>query len=407
MARAFDAPGRGQGPERLPPQIVAILRPEIPALIDDIVGEIGSAIPEFVDPGREPRAGLRAAAEQALATFMDLLSGSTDSVERRDELCRALGRREAHEGRSMDALQAAYRTGVQVAWRRATEVGRRRGLSSAVMSRLADAAFSYIDELATLSVEGYMEAKARSSERRVERHRLLLDLVLKRPAVARAALVAPAEEAGWDVPDEVTMVALPAQARCLIEALDPDVLADAGPPDPILLVPGPLDRGRRAMLAAAIPERRAAAGLTVLLEDARDSLRWARQALALVDAGILEDDGLVVCEDHLLELWLLSDGALLDQIARRRLARMARLSRTQHGRLTETLGAWLETQGNAVDTARILQVHPQTVRYRMRQVSELFGAELADADSRFTLELVLRADRLRRRRTPPPRGVPP
>ena len=42
-----------------------------------------------------------------------------------------------------------------------------------------------------------------------------------------------------------------------------------------------------------------------------------------------------------------------------------------------------------------LGVHPQTVRYRLRQIRELWGDEIDDPDRRFELELVLRAQRLR------------
>jgi hypothetical protein len=39
---------------------------------------------------------------------------------------------------------------------------------------------------------------------------------------------------------------------------------------------------------------------------------------------------------------------------------------------------------------RRLHVHPQTIRYRLRQVSELFGEALHDPDDRFRLLLALR-----------------
>ena len=42
-----------------------------------------------------------------------------------------------------------------------------------------------------------------------------------------------------------------------------------------------------------------------------------------------------------------------------------------------------------------LSVHPQTVRYRLRQIRELWGDEIDNPDRRFELELVLRAQRLR------------
>jgi DNA-binding PucR family transcriptional regulator len=47
--------------------------------------------------------------------------------------------------------------------------------------------------------------------------------------------------------------------------------------------------------------------------------------------------------------------------------------------------------------AERLQVHPQTVRYRMRKLEQALGGQLRDPDSRFAIEAVLRATRLRDR----------
>ena len=38
-------------------------------------------------------------------------------------------------------------------------------------------------------------------------------------------------------------------------------------------------------------------------------------------------------------------------------------------------------------------MHPQTVRYRLNQLREVFGSALDDADARFELELALRLRR--------------
>ena len=40
--------------------------------------------------------------------------------------------------------------------------------------------------------------------------------------------------------------------------------------------------------------------------------------------------------------------------------------------------------------AQRIHVHPQTVRYRLRQIQELFGDQLRDPDRRFELQLALR-----------------
>ena len=409
MARPLESGRADRPPGRLTPQVAAVLRPELDSLAEDIMAEIRRTIPAYARlPERGERQELRLGVEQVLRTFVDRISGSEESRERRDELCRWLGRGEAYRGRSLDALQAAYRIGVQVAWRRVAEIGQRHKLSSAVMSQLAGALFAYIDELASLSVEGFQQARARVGDSRAEARRRLLRLLVGRPRPSKAVLARAAEAAGWRMPAEVVPVAVPPKARTMPEALDAGVLRDLDRAEPYLIVPGPLDEERLARLTAALPERRGALGPSVPPTEATDSLRWARRTLALMDAGILAVTGLARAEDHLLELWLLADGALLDQVARRRLAVLSGMGDGRRRRLIETLGAWLESEGNAVETADRLQVHPQTVRYRLRQITDVCGDRLADPDSRFALEAVLRAERLRRGGLPelPKRGSP-
>ena len=65
--------------------------------------------------------------------------------------------------------------------------------------------------------------------------------------------------------------------------------------------------------------------------------------------------------------------------------------------MTETLVAWLETSGTAPAMAERLSVHPQTVRYRMRNLERALDGQLSDPDTRFAIEAVLRATRLRDR----------
>ena len=133
------------------------------------------------------------------------------------------------------------------------------------------------------------------------------------------------------------------------------------------------------------------------LADAANSLRWARRALALSRDGIIDAGQLTFCEDYLVELLLLADDALIDQLGQRWLGALGPLTPVQRQRLTETFGAWLETRGTAPAIAEQLQVHPQTVRYRMRKLQGLFGSQLADPNARFAIEIVLRARRLRNR----------
>ena len=174
-----------------------------------------------------------------------------------------------------------------------------------------------------------------------------------------------------------------------------EVLASLDEPQPHLLVPGDAGAHRWAALEAQLGRRRAAIGLAVPLADAADSLRWARQALALAENGTIDAGPLVFCEDHLVTLWLLSDAALADQVSRRHFAALEALPARQQERLTETFGAWLETRGTAAEIADRLQVHPQTVRYRIRQLERTLGDQFGDPNARFAMEMVLRVMRLR------------
>jgi DNA-binding PucR family transcriptional regulator len=94
---------------------------------------------------------------------------------------------------------------------------------------------------------------------------------------------------------------------------------------------------------------------------------------------------------------LSSDWALVEQLADREFAAVRELTPHRRSRLIETLEAWLEARGSAAKIAERLQVHPQTVRYRMRQLEQSLGEQLDDPDSRFAMELVLRARRLHER----------
>ena len=51
---------------------------------------------------------------------------------------------------------------------------------------------------------------------------------------------------------------------------------------------------------------------------------------------------------------------------------------------------WLAEQGRLGQVAERLGVHPQTARYRLARLRELFGDALDDPDARFWLELALR-----------------
>ena len=71
------------------------------------------------------------------------------------------------------------------------------------------------------------------------------------------------------------------------------------------------------------------------------------------------------------------------------LAPLADLRPATRQKLAETLRAWLLHQGRRDDVAAALFVHPQTVRYRMGQLRELYGDRLDDPETIRDLTLAL------------------
>jgi hypothetical protein len=158
-----------------------------------------------------------------------------------------------------------------------------------------------------------------------------------------------------------------------------------------VFLPDPDAPGRRRQIAAALADGPAivSRGPTVPWAEAASSLRRAAAAYRLAASGRIQQ-GLVVAEDHLATLLLAADPGLARDLAASRLAPLAALGDGPRARLTETLRAWLDRPGQVQAVAAELDVHPQTVRYRLKQLRELFGARLEDPDARFELSLALR-----------------
>lgn len=99
---------------------------------------------------------------------------------------------------------------------------------------------------------------------------------------------------------------------------------------------------------------------------------------------------LVTSEDLLAERVL--DGDLL---ARRSLVEDVYVPLQSAGpEVVETLTAYLDQGGSIEGTARVLYVHPNTVRYRLKRVLELTGLAPNDARHAFTLRIALVVGRL-------------
>jgi len=181
-------------------------------------------------------------------------------------------------------------------------------------------------------------------------------------------------------------------AERLAVRLGPEALVTHQPPLNVAMIPAP---ARREELEAAVRGRRAAVGPEVSWQDAGISFTRAREVLRLAgEGGIDGDEALIVAERHRMSLLLGADRRLARDVAESALAPLDSETELSRERLGSTLDAWLRHRGRTEAVAKSLHVHPQTVRYRLARLRELFGSRLDDPDGRFELELALRARRI-------------
>jgi hypothetical protein len=385
--------------EALPAEVAEVLRPELPALADEIVTELSHGVPDYARPLEGPFGkALRSGVEEALGRFTSMVENPHADRDESREVYLNLGRGEMRAGRSLDALLAAYRLGARVAWRRLAAAGERAGLPPHTLYALAEAIFAYIDELSADSIEGYAREQAAAAGTFQRRRQRLAALLVQDPPAAPATLEAEAANSAWRLPRSLAALVVDAaeesgeQADRLALRLGPEALVAHVAPFIVALVPA---GGSRSELEAAVRGRRAALGPAVTWQEAGVSFTRASELLRLArDGGIEDADGLLLADTHNLSLLLGLDRRLARDVADTALAPLEAETELSRERLGSTLDAWLRHRGRTEAVARALHVHPQTVRYRLARLRELFGQRLDDPDARFELELALRARRL-------------
>jgi len=379
--------------------VVDVLRGRLGAVAGSTVEAITVEVPSYANALAGPMgATIRGAVELALGGFLSLASRPSDS-DPGTPLAPAragaydLGRGEARSGRTMDALLAAYRVGARVSWRELSRTAVEAGLSADTLARFAELVFAYIDDLSAASVAGHTDELATSGRVRDRYLQRLGRAILLGQHVD--VLVSAAARADWEPPQTLTAVLLPAsQVRGALTRLDRNTLQpeedlpdlESGSEVAVLLVPE-ADGTRRAPLLQALRGRTAYVGPARPWARARESYDRALRAHRLELGGREED--VVDTEAHLAALVLHADPAALADLRARALEPLAGLRPATAERLAETLGAWLLHQGRRDDVAAALHVHPQTVRYRMGQVREVYGARLEDPAEVLALTVAL------------------
>jgi glycosyltransferase A (GT-A) superfamily protein (DUF2064 family) len=376
----------------VPAELRPILEPELGTIAEEIIRSIVTAIPAYRRPMRGAFGrGVHTAIDQALVQFLDQMGHPIPPERPGREVYLALGRGELRAGRSLDALQLAYRIGARVAWRRFASAARAAGVDGATQALLAEAIFAYIDELSAESVEGYALEQSVDAGERQREHSALVRAIVSGVAedVDRLAV-----SVAWALPRRLAVVVCRHRNPERLAALVGEgALAGRVDEHVVVIIPDPDAPERRSRITRAFGDRSAAFGPTVALDQAHASYDRALRCSALQDAGIISSDGLANSNEHLAALVVHADPEALADLAARRLGALDSLTPMQRSRMEATLAAWLTHHGSVAEAAADLVVHPQTVRYRVARLRELLGDQLEDPDARFELALALRAPR--------------
>jgi PucR C-terminal helix-turn-helix domain len=374
---------------RLPPEVVGDMRSQLPAVAERVVDAVVEEVPSYTEAFDSTMAEtIRNAVALALAGFLSLASGrrgadpgtpTAPAVEGSYQL----GRGEARSGRSTDALLAAFRVGARVSWREMSMIAVRNGVEGDMLVDFAELVFAYIDELSAAAVAGHTDeltTTGRARQRMLERvaHHLLSGSPVDQVVTA-------ADRAGWEPPQTLTAVIVPeAQVRPVLSAVSPATLQAADVPeleDGVLLLVPDAHAHRRGALLRTLADRGSIAGPARPWLEVRGSYDRALRARA---AGIELDT-----EAHLVRLVLDADPAARADLRAALLAPLDGLRPGTAEKLVDTLRSWLLHQGRREEVAAELFVHPQTVRYRMGQLRELYGDRLDDPETVLALVVAL------------------
>jgi hypothetical protein len=266
-------------------------------------------------------------------------------------------------------------------------------MSAAMIARFAALVFAFIDQLSASSASGHTDEQATAGRVRQRYLDQLTEQLLA--GESPEVLLASAERANWKTPRTLTAVLLPIdQTRGLAAQLNPGTLqiSDGLPElDPseswaVALIPDADGRHRKALLAV-LADRQAIVGPSRPWRAVHASYRRVVRARALTTTS----EGALDTDEHLVEILLGADPEAAEDLRRRALAPLAALRPNSAGRLAETLRSWLLHQGQREAVAADLFVHPQTVRYRMNQLRELYGERLSDPRSILELTVALGA----------------
>jgi hypothetical protein len=376
--------------------LVSALDDRLPEILSEVQDQFSADWPDYAEFLNQEQDEVTEAAKEFLRRLVEIVEHPDEAAIHADEsgpqsvLFEEIGRIQWREGRELTTLLSAYQLGARVAWHHVSRVALELHVDPGTLAALAEAVFIFVDQLSSASARGFVMEQTEASAERERLRDELVDLLLSDRA-DEVAVRGAAARAGWALPKSASVILIDPEnaiGQAVLSRLDSSCLLIRRRAFLGAIVPDPVRPGRRRRLDEALRGAGAIVGHPVGLEHLPASVQIAEVAAALQREGVLDEDP-VFAEEHLDAIIVHRDPRLLVAFQARMLAPLADLSTSVRDRLTETLVSWLRHFGDRQAIASELHVHPQTVRYRMGQLHELFGATLDDPVGRARLTLAL------------------
>jgi PucR C-terminal helix-turn-helix domain len=367
--------------------LVAELDAERERLADLVVERIREAIPDF---RRLPRGTLRSAVQDTMGREFAALHDVRAPTEAELEGSRTIARERAEQGLAVESVLHAHRVAVNVIWTRFGELARERGAEVATVLAFSETLWGWADSVMDVVAASHREVELQLAREEQQRRDAFV-IALLTGSTDAAELRRESATYGIDPEREY----LPFRAR----AHDNDegkalshrtALALAGSDGLVTVLDGD---------AIGVTARKpvAIAGLTVGIgrRCALDALpaAFTQASRALQTALAFGHEGVHSLADLSILPAVLVDQALGDAFVARYLEPLAAMGR--HGAEVETtLRVWLDNGMRIDDTAKVLHVHPNTLRHRLRRFEEATGASLRSATEVMELWWALERRRL-------------
>jgi hypothetical protein len=348
-------------------KIVASLVAEIETELDGLVARTGDRIREEIPEFRRVPVdalarAIRGNVQRALIALRDLRPPTDAELEQ----AAAIGRERAEQGLTVDAVLHAYRISISSVWSRFGEVARERGADVASVLAFSETLWLWADAVMDIVAAAHREVELEQAREEQQRRDAFV-LALLTGTLSAAELRRDSATHGLDADHDY----VPFRARASTHRVASALAGGGG-----LVIA--LDRdmaGIAPRAPAAVPGVACGVGPPAPLPDVAHSFAVASRALQTAVA--FGQEGTFSLADLSIRPAILADAPLGDAFAARYLEPLDALGR-MGAELDTTLRAWFDQEMRIEETARVLHVHPNTLRHRLRRFEQVTGASLRD-----------------------------